>query len=115
MPAVAGVLSRQDRVESVGGLVGFGPKNGYPRFLNLGAEGTRGFQQMPLAAAAAPIQESVLPIETVGRHALHDYGEFPTSEIPGTSSKRRSRRRPGCPAKQHTEEEFRLWRRRVRP
>ena len=36
--------------------------HGYPRFLNLGAEGTRGFEQMPLAASAAPIQESVLPI-----------------------------------------------------
>ena len=41
----------------------FALKIGYPRFLNLGAEGTRGFQQVPLAASAAPIQESVLPIE----------------------------------------------------
>ena len=40
-----------------------GLNNGYPGFLNLGAEGTRGFEQMPLAASAAPIQESVLPIE----------------------------------------------------
>ena len=36
--------------------------HGYPRFLNLGAEGTRGFEQMPLAASAAPIRESVLPM-----------------------------------------------------
>ena len=38
---------------------------GWPRFLNLGAEGTRGFKQRPLAAGAAPIQESVLPKSVV--------------------------------------------------
>ena len=31
--------------------------------IHLGAEGTGGFQPMPLAANAAPIQESVLPSE----------------------------------------------------
>ena len=41
-----------------------------PDFLNLGAEGTRGLQQMPLAACAAPIQESVLPISMVGSSLL---------------------------------------------
>ena len=52
-----------------------GINNGYPGFLNLGAEGTRGFEQMPLAAGAAPIKESVLPNLSAGDFDLRlDWG-----------------------------------------
>ena len=69
-------------------------QNGYPRFLNLGAEGTRGFGQKPLAASAAPIQESVLPMGSAvlrmpqldlwlfaGKPARFSFRYFPHSRV----------------------------------